>query len=51
MANYEVTLRHYIKDNTPSEITHISKPGEDCNAAIASLPKLVEGHYAKAALS
>lgn len=37
-----------LEDGTPSEIIHISKPGEDCNTAMASLRKLVEEHYAKA---
>ena len=40
-----------LEDGTPSEIIHISKPGEDCNAAMASLRKLVEEAYAKAQMS
>ena len=35
-----------LEDGTPSEIIHISKPGEDCNTAMASLRKLVEEAYA-----
>ena len=40
-----------LEDGTTSEIIHISKPGEDCNAAMASLRKLVEEAYAKAQMS